>query len=132
MLSQKTELRQSTKRVLSVDDVARDARALARDVPLSHLNALAGPTPIIRIDDLYAGYGQMEILHGFDLRVGAGQSLCLIGPNGAGKSTVLHSIFGFTDVYGGSIKIREGDKLRVGTPLPRTVNLRLPAVPNGF
>ena len=45
----------------------------------------------------------MEILHGFDLRVGHGQSLCLIGPNGAGKSTVLHSIFGFTDIYSGTI-----------------------------
>ena len=45
----------------------------------------------------------MEILHGFNLRVGRSQSLCLIGPNGAGKSTVLHSIFGFTNIYSGSI-----------------------------
>ena len=45
----------------------------------------------------------MEILHGFNLRVGRGQSLCLIGPNGAGKSTVLHSIFGFTNIFSGSI-----------------------------
>ena len=43
----------------------------------------------------------MEILHGFSLRVGHKQSLCLIGPNGAGKSTVLHSIFGFTTIYSG-------------------------------
>ena len=117
MLRQKPELRPSTKGPISVDDVARDARALARDVPPSHLNALAGPTPIVRIDDLYAGYGQMEILHDFNLRVGAGQSLCLIGPNGAGKSTVLHSIFGFTDVYGGSIRVRDGDELRDVTAL---------------
>jgi branched-chain amino acid transport system ATP-binding protein len=50
----------------------------------------------------------MEILHDFNLRVGAGQSLCLIGPNGAGKSTVLHSIFGFTDIYSGSIDVQAG------------------------
>jgi branched-chain amino acid transport system ATP-binding protein len=30
----------------------------------------------------------------------------LIGPNGAGKSTVLHSIFGFTDIYSGSIAVQ--------------------------
>src|SRR5262249_424092 len=124
MLRQKPELRPSTKGPISVDDVARDARALARDVPPSHLNALAGPTPIVRIDDLYAGYGQMEILHGLNLRVGAGQSLCLIGPHGAGQSTVLHSIFGFTDVYRGSIKVREGDELRDVTALAPNDKLR--------
>jgi branched-chain amino acid transport system ATP-binding protein len=45
----------------------------------------------------------MEILHDFNLRVGRGQSLCLIGPNGAGKSTVLHSIFGFTNIFSGTV-----------------------------
>ena len=59
----------------------------------------------LTIDSLRAGYGKMEILHEFSLRVGKGQSLCLIGPNGAGKSTVLHSVFGFTNIFSGSIKI---------------------------
>jgi branched-chain amino acid transport system ATP-binding protein len=51
----------------------------------------------------------MQILHGFDLRVGAGQALCLIGPNGAGKSTVLHTIYGFTRVYGGKVHAGDAD-----------------------
>ena len=59
--------------------------------------------PHLRIDGLIAGYGQMEILHDFNLRLGRGQSLCLIGPNGAGKSTVLHSIFGFTNIFSGTV-----------------------------
>jgi len=33
------------------------------------------------------------------------QSLCLIGPNGAGKSTILHSIYGFTNIFSGKISI---------------------------
>ena len=81
---------------------ARPPRSRARSA-IDELDALAGNDPHLRIDDLHAGYGQMEILHGFSLRVGGRQSLCLIGPNGAGKSTVLHSIFGFTDIYSGSI-----------------------------
>lgn len=89
--------------VMSVDEVARQARAIARVVTVEQLDALAGPNPVLRIDDLYAGYGQMEVLHGFNLRVGRSQSLCLIGPNGAGKSTVLHSVFGFTNIYSGSV-----------------------------
>ena len=56
----------------------------------------------------------MEILHGFNLRVGRSQSLCLIGPNGAGKSTVLHSIFGFTNIYSGTIATeRDGHSIDV-------------------
>jgi branched-chain amino acid transport system ATP-binding protein len=89
--------------VISVDEVARQARAIAREVSVEQLDALAGTKPGLAIEELHAGYGQMEILHGFNLRVGSGQSLCLIGPNGAGKSTVLHSIFGFTRIYSGTI-----------------------------
>ena len=99
----------SSAPVISVDEVARQAQALARDVPVSDLDALTQNDPVLKIDDLRAGYGAMEILHGFTLRIGRGQLLCLVGPNGAGKSTVLHSIFGFTQVYAGSISIRSAN-----------------------
>ena len=59
----------------------------------------------LTIKQLSAGYGKMEILHNFDLFVGKAQSLCLIGPNGAGKSTILHSIYGFTNIFSGQIAI---------------------------
>ena len=95
-----------TAPIISVDEVTRQAQALAREVAVSELDVLAHNDPVLKIDNLRAGYGAMEILHGFSMRVGRGQSLCLVGPNGAGKSTVLHSIFGFTQVYAGSIAIR--------------------------
>ncbi|MGD8808824.1 MAG: ABC transporter ATP-binding protein [Gammaproteobacteria bacterium] len=92
--------------VISVDDVARQAEELAESGPdRATLAALSGDRPTVAIEGLRAGYGKMEILHGLDLFVGAGQSLCLIGPNGAGKSTVLHSIFGFTNIYDGRIEV---------------------------
>ena len=59
----------------------------------------------VQIEGLTAGYGKMEILHDFDLMVSKAQSLCLIGPNGAGKSTILHSIYGFTNIFSGKISI---------------------------
>jgi branched-chain amino acid transport system ATP-binding protein len=99
---------------ISVEEVARQALEIARDVGVAELDALVGDAPHLRIDDLHAGYGQMEILHGLNLRVGHKQALCLVGPNGAGKSTVLHSIFGFTDVYSGTISTeRNGRKIDV-------------------
>ena len=59
----------------------------------------------ITIKKMSAGYGKMEILHNLDLFVSKAQSLCLIGPNGAGKSTILHSIYGFTNIFSGNIEI---------------------------
>ena len=69
----------------------------------------------LTIKQLSAGYGKMEILHNFDLFVSKAQSLCLIGPNGAGKSTILHSIYGFTNIFSGKIEI-EGKEITKMTP----------------
>ena len=92
--------------VMSVDQVAKEAASIAANAPThKELLKLAKNDPLLTIDALRAGYGKMEILHDFTLEVGRGQSLCLIGPNGAGKSTVLHSIFGFTNIFSGTISI---------------------------
>ncbi len=92
--------------VMSVEAVAREAAKISTGVPSPEaLSALVEGETFLSIDKLRAGYGRMEILHDFDLRVGKGQSLCLIGPNGAGKSTILHSIFGFTNIFSGAITI---------------------------
>jgi branched-chain amino acid transport system ATP-binding protein len=100
--------------VLSVDEVARQAAELAAQGPgRERLAELAGAAPLLAIEDLSAGYGRMEVLHGFSLAVAKGQSLCLIGPNGAGKSTVLHSIYGFTTITAGAIRVQGRDITRL-------------------
>ena len=92
--------------VMSVDQVAKEAASMSDAAPSSDaLGKLVDNNPYLTINDLRAGYGKMEILHDFNLQIGKGQSLCLIGPNGAGKSTVLHSIFGFTNIFSGSIVV---------------------------
>lgn len=95
--------------VISVEEVERQAAAIAEEIPIEKLDQLAGNAPFVSIQDLHAGYGKMEILHGLNLRVGHKQSLCLIGPNGAGKSTILHAIFGLNNIFSGSITIGDGD-----------------------
>ena len=94
--------------VLSAAEVRDEALALAaEETPsLDALSQLASPRDTaVAIDGLQAGYGRLQILFDFCLRLGAGQSLCLIGPNGAGKSTVLHSLFGFTDIFAGKTRV---------------------------
>lgn len=103
--------------VMSVDDVAEQAKKLSVNAPKpAELDALAGGADnvLLSIDGLNAGYGKMQILHNFDLRVGKGQSLCLIGPNGAGKSTILHSIYGFTTIFGGTVSVNGKDVTKMG------------------
>ena len=100
--------------VISVEEVARDARRLAEEGPdAARIAELTGGEAVVKIAGLRAGYGKMEILHDFNLEVAKGQALCLIGPNGAGKSTVLHSIYGFTNITAGTISVRGEDITRM-------------------
>jgi branched-chain amino acid transport system ATP-binding protein len=78
------------------------------------LAELSAGEALLVVSDLRAGYGKMEILHGINLQVGRGQSLCLIGPNGAGKSTLLHAVYGLADVFGGAVTMAGRDITRLG------------------
>ena len=98
-----------TNTVISVDDVVEKSSQIKAKVSDSELLKLSNQSKFLEIKNLVAGYGKMEILHNFNLTCGEGQSLCLIGPNGAGKSTVLHSIYGFTNIFSGEITINNSN-----------------------
>ena len=102
----------SVDTVISVEEVTRQVEEIAQDVTKESLDALVNGDPYLKIEDLRAGYGQMEILHDINLRVGRKQSLCLIGPNGAGKSTVLHAIFGFNNIFSGEITVGDPGQMQ--------------------
>ena len=114
--------------VISVDDVNRQAQELAETISKEKIASLIQGEPFLKIEGLHAGYGKMEILHDFNLQVGKGQSLCMIGPNGAGKSTVLHSIFGFTNIFSGEIKTRISDSERTITKMSSNQKLEVAGI----
>ena len=113
-----------TDAIISVEEVTRQAEAMAEKVPLEKIASRANNDPFVTIKNLKAGYGKMEILHDFNLQVARKQSLCLIGPNGAGKSTILHSIFGFTNIFSGQILIGDGEDKRDITKLTASEKLK--------
>jgi branched-chain amino acid transport system ATP-binding protein len=96
------------------------AQTVKTAVSIADLDRLAGSAPALAIDDLNAGYGRMEVLRDFSLRIAPGQSLCLVGPNGAGKSTVLNAIYGFADIASGRVSLAGADI----TALPSSEKLR--------
>jgi branched-chain amino acid transport system ATP-binding protein len=110
--------------IISVDEIAREAATIGENVTRDKIASLVDGEPYLTLDNLRAGYEQMEVLHGIHLMVGRKQSLCLIGPNGAGKSTVLHAIFGFNRIFSGTITLGTGPDRRDITMLPPNEKLR--------
>ena len=45
--------------------------------------------PLLRLEEVYKPYGDVEVLRGVDLDVAEGDVVCLIGASGCGKSTLL-------------------------------------------
>ncbi|MEI2417075.1 ABC transporter ATP-binding protein [Orrella sp. JC864] len=61
-------------------------------------------TPLLKIEGLQAGYGDVQVLWGVDLVVPAGEITCIVGSNGAGKSTLLRTISGLVRAKAGRVE----------------------------
>jgi branched-chain amino acid transport system ATP-binding protein len=63
--------------------------------------------PILEIDDVHTGYGEVRVLHGVSLTVLEGSITALVGSNGAGKTTLLRAVAGLLPVASGDIRYAE-------------------------
>jgi branched-chain amino acid transport system ATP-binding protein len=59
--------------------------------------------PLLQIEGLIAGYGDVRVLWGIELTVEAGEIACIVGPNGAGKTTLLRTVSGLVPPTAGRI-----------------------------
>jgi branched-chain amino acid transport system ATP-binding protein len=58
---------------------------------------------MLQVEQVRAGYGKIEVLHGISIHVNEAECVALVGANGAGKSTLLKCICGLNPIDSGSI-----------------------------
>lgn len=63
----------------------------------------------VKLEKVVKRYGAVEVVHGVDLEVQAGEFVVLVGPSGCGKSTILRMIAGLEEISGGRVSI--GDRV---------------------
>ena len=85
-------------------------------LPISeHLTSTGPSGPLLALEAIESGYGQIKVLHGIDLKVYKGEVVALIGANGVGKTTLLRTISGMTRVTAGNM-LWDGDDISGRTP----------------
>ncbi len=84
---------------------------------------------MLRVQNLRAGYGRVEVLSGVSLHVDPGEIVTLIGANGAGKSTLLNAVAGIVKPRAGSVKFRKREI--AGQPAEAVCALGCILVPEG-
>jgi branched-chain amino acid transport system ATP-binding protein len=70
--------------------------------------------PILELRGVHAAYGQIDVLHGVDLRLDAGTVLAVLGPNGAGKTTTVRVVAGLMRPTQGRVLMGGHDVTGVG------------------
>jgi branched-chain amino acid transport system ATP-binding protein len=60
--------------------------------------------PLLTIEHLSAGYGDVRVLYDISLGVEAGEIACIVGSNGAGKTTLLRTISGLVPASSGRVR----------------------------
>lgn len=68
---------------------------------------------MLKLEDVYAGYGRTLVLQGVSLELGDGEIVAVLGRNGVGKSTMLKAIVGAIPTGSGRITLDGEDIAQV-------------------
>ena len=82
---------------------------------------------LLNLDQVTTYYGQMRILEGISIEVGAGELVCLLGGNASGKSTTLKTILGLVRPRAGKVMLAGEDVTR--WPVPQRIANGIAIVP---
>lgn len=87
----------------------------------------------IVVENVEAGYGTVQVLHGVSITVEAGETVVLLGSNGNGKSTLIGCIMGIVRPKSGEIYLEaDGERIDlVGKTPEEIVGMGIVLVPEG-
>jgi branched-chain amino acid transport system ATP-binding protein len=71
-------------------------------------------TPLLEVDAVHVGYGDVPALHGITVSVAEGETLAVVGANGAGKTTLLKTVAGILGPTRGEIRLDGHEVTRLG------------------
>ncbi len=86
---------------------------------------------LLEVENLQAGYGPINVLHGLSLTVNRGEIVTMIGANGAGKTTTLMSVSGVVKARGGKVVFDGTDLVAQRVPAHKIVGRGLAQSPEG-
>ncbi len=87
------------------------------------------PPPILSCEDLYAAYGQSQILRGISFAIHAGETVGLMGRNGMGKTTLIRTMMGLVRSSQGRVLVNDQNAVR--WPTHRIAASGIAYVPEG-
>ncbi len=61
---------------------------------------------VLRGEQIYSGYGKLQVINGIDIYIDEGELVTIIGPNGSGKSTLIRTMIGLVELFNGHVYIR--------------------------
>jgi lactose/L-arabinose transport system ATP-binding protein len=67
----------------------------------------------VTLDKVIKRYGDVQVIHGIDLEIKAGEFCVFVGPSGCGKSTLLRMVAGLEETTEGKMHIGERDVTRM-------------------
>jgi branched-chain amino acid transport system ATP-binding protein len=85
--------------------------------------------PVLELAGVRAAYGGIEVLHGVDLAVRAGEVVALLGANGAGKSTTVKVAAGLLRPTAGAVRVAGHDV--TGAPSHDLARIGVCTIPEG-
>jgi branched-chain amino acid transport system ATP-binding protein len=106
-----------------------DAKHAPKSAP--QFDATSGPKPdvLLTVENLEAGYGEVQVLWGLSLQARRGKLTAIVGANGAGKTTTLRAVAGTIAPWRGRVVFEGEDVTHMPTHLKAARGVAL--VPEG-
>ena len=77
--------------------------------PNAAVSAAPQPEPLLTVENLEAGYGEVQVLWGVSLKARRGALTAIVGANGAGKTTTLRAVAGSIAPWRGKVTFEGED-----------------------